>query len=208
MIFGILFGILYLPLILLYPTKVIYKEKMPKDGKMIVTSNHYSNLDPFIYNAKFATKFRFMAKIELFKNKFLGFILKAIGAYPVDRQNVTPSVFKKTLELINKKKKVFIFPEGTRNKEGTEEMASAKSGVIVFASKSGADIIPMLMYRPPKMFRKNYIIVGNPFKIEAADTKKLTKEELASNLERYEKILISLREKLDEKVDKKYSKKK
>ena len=58
------------------------------------------------------------------------------------------------------------------------------------------------------MFRKNYIIVGNPFKIEAADTKKLTKEELASNLERYEKILISLREKLDEKVDKKYSKKK
>ena len=40
MIFGILFGILYLPLILLYPTKVIYKEKMPKEGKMIVTSNH------------------------------------------------------------------------------------------------------------------------------------------------------------------------
>lgn len=208
MIFGILFAILYLPIILFYPTKVIYKEKMPKEGKMVITSNHYSNLDALIYNAKFATKFRFMAKIELFKNKFSAFILKSIGAFPVDREHVSPSVIKKTVELINKNKKVFIFPEGTRNKDGGKEMIDAKAGVILFASKSGADIIPMLMYRPPKLFRKNYIIVGNPFKLEAVDTRKLTKEELASNLERYEKILASLREKLEEKVDKKYTKKK
>ncbi len=208
MLFIILFAIIYLPLIILYPTKVIYKEKMPKEGKMIVTSNHYSNLDPLIYDAKFVTKFRYMAKIELFRTKFKAFVMRGIGGYPVDRENVSPSVFKTTLELLSKNKKVFIFPEGTRNKDGTEKMADAKAGAILFASKSGADIIPMLMYRPPKIFRKNYIIVGNPFKVEGADPKKLTKEELASNLERYEKILVSLREKLDEKVDKKYSKKK
>ena len=208
MLFVIFFIILYLPITLLFPTKIIHKERLPKKKKAILTSNHYSNLDPIIYDIKFCAKFRFMAKAELFKIFFISSLIKSAGAYPVDRENVSPSVFKTTLNLLKNNKQVFIFPEGTRNKTGKEDMENAKSGVITFASKSETEIIPMLMYRPPKIFRKNYIIVGEPFKLIAENTKKLNKDELQNNLQRYENVVKSLRLELEEKILKKNVKKK
>lgn len=203
MVFVILFGLLYLPVSILFPTKVIYKNRMPKNKKCIATSNHYSNLDPLIYNFRFVKKFRFLAKKELFSNKFTAWLFKKIGAIKVDRNQITPSVYKECLKELKNDKQLFIFPEGTRNKQDTEEMGDIKSGVITFASKGDAEIIPMLMYRRPKLFRKNYIIVGESFKIEGVDTKRLTKEELEANTERYTKVMDKLRIELDQIVNKK-----
>lgn len=208
MIFVIAFAILFLPITIIYPTKIIGKKNLPKKKKCIATSNHYSNIDPVLYDIKFGRKFHFLAKVELFKRKLFGWILRRGGAIPVDRENVSPSSFKETLGELKKNHQVFIFPEGTRNKEGTEQMADAKAGVITFASKGEAEIIPMLLYRPPKAFRKNYIIVGEPFNLIAENTKRLTKDELQENLERYEEVLKNLRVQLDEYVELKKKKKK
>ena len=65
----------------------------------------------------------------------------------------------------------------------------------------------MVMYRPPKLFRKNYILVGEPFKLIAENPKRLTKEETKENLERYEKVMQDLRLELDEYVASKKQKK-
>ena len=197
MLFVIFFILLYLPVTIFFPVKILHKNKLKKKGRFIVTSNHYSNMDPVLYDIKFCAKFRFMAKVELFKNFFLRTLLKSAGAYPVDREKVTPTVYKTTLNLLSNGKKVFIFPEGTRNKSGSEEMMNAKSGVITFASRGEAEIIPMLLYRPPKIFRKNYIIVGDTFRIEGENPKRLSKEELQQNLDRFELALANLREELD-----------
>ena len=199
--------ILVIPFFIFLPTKIIHKERLPK-GRAIITSNHYSNADTIIYDVKFARKFRYMAKKELFKNWFVSWFLKSLGAYPVDRENVSPSVYKKTLSLLKNNKSVFIFPEGTRNKSGSEEMLSIKSGIITFASRGEVDIIPMLMYKPPKIFRKNYIIVGEPLKIQGVNPKKLTKAELEMNLKNYENAMKVLRVELDDYVMKKNKKRK
>lgn len=199
--------ILVIPFFIFLPTKIIHKERLPK-GRAIITSNHYSNADTIIYDVKFARKFRYMAKKELFKNWFVSWFLKSLGAYPVDRENVSPSVYKKTLSLLKNNKSVFIFPEGTRNKSGSEEMLSIKSGIITFASRGEVDIIPMLMYKPPKIFRKNYIIVGEPLKIQGVNPKKLTKAELEMNLKNYENAMKALRVELDDYVMKKNKKRK
>lgn len=206
MLFVIFFILLYLPVTLIFPTKVLHREKLKKHGRIILTSNHYTNVDPVLYDIKFCAKFRFMAKVELFKNFFLRALIKSAGAYPVDREKVTPTVYKTTLNLLGKGKKVFIFPEGTRNKSGSEEMSEAKSGVITFASRGEAEIIPMLLYRPPKLFRKNYIIVGDSFNIVGENPKRLTKEELQQNLDRYELAVKNLREELDAIVEAKKNK--
>lgn len=206
MLFYICFIILILPLLIFYPTKVLHKERMPK-GKCIATSNHYSNMDGLIYISKFCRKFRFMAKAELFKNKFMSKIYYSIGMFPVDREHVSPSVFKKTISELNKGHQVFIFPEGTRNKEDTEEMGSVKSGIITFASKGDAVIVPMVMYHKPKIFRKNYIIVGEPISVQGEYSKRLTKEETQENVLRYTKAMEDLRKELDEYVENKKHKK-
>ena len=208
MLFYIAFAILYIPMVILFPTKVIHKERMPKRGnKCIATSNHYTNVDPILYNKLFVRKFRFMAKKELFNTKFKSFILRGIGAFPVDRENITPSVFKKTIGELNQNHQVFIFPEGTRNKEGSEQMGDAKIGVITFASKGDAEIVPMLIYSKPKVFRKNYVIVGEPFKVVGENPKRLTKEEAEENLKIYTQKMEDLRKEIDEFVNSKKRKK-
>ena len=187
----------------MYPTKVIHKERLNKKKKAIVTSNHYSNLDVLIYNFRFFTKFRFMAKKELFDNKLKNWFFKGLGAYPVDRKQITPSVYKKTLSELNNNKQVFIFPEGTRNKQGSDEMGNAKAGMIMFASKGDAEIVPMLLYKKPRIFRRNYIIVGEPYKVVGENPKKLTQEEIDMNLELYNQKMHELRKEIDEKLAKK-----
>ena len=208
MLYILAYMVLGLPMKLLYPTKVLHKERLPKSKRVIVTSNHYRNMDCILYDFKFTRKFRFMAKKELFKNKLFGSVLKGLGAFPVDRDNFSPSVYKKTISLLKDNKTVFIFPEGTRNKKGTEEMLDVKSGIIAFASRGEAEIVPMLIYRKSRIFRKNYIIVGETFKIEGENPKRLTKDEVAQNLQRYEETMKNLRQELEEYVENKKNKNK
>ena len=208
MFYWIMFTICYLPFVLLFPTKIIHKKRLDKKKKAIVASNHYSNLDPIMYNLKFGTKFRFMAKKELFKSKFMGWVMRQFGSIEVDRAQMTPSVYKRVISELNNNKQVFIFPEGTRNKSGSEEMGDAKAGIITFASKGDCEIVPMLLYRKPKLFRRNYIIVGEPFKVEGENPKRLTPEEMEKNLEKYVQTMEGLRLELDELIGKKKKNKK
>ncbi len=210
MLFVIAFIIMFLPVVILFPTKIIHKENLPKRGtKAIVTSNHFSNWDVVVYDIFLCRKFKYMAKKELFDNKFAGFFVKAFGGFPVDRENLSPSTFKIVMNELKSNRQIFIFPEGTRNKSETNELLEIKSGFLAVASKGDCDITPMLLYRKPRVFKKNYIIVGKPFKLEGENPKRLTKEELEMNLERYLKNLADLRQELNSYVDnKKFRKKK
>ena len=208
MFYWFAFIILYIPLILLYPTKVIHRERFNKKKKFVVTSNHFSNADSLIYGVKFRTKFWFISKKELFKTKFTAWIMRHIGAIPVDRKNISPSEFKAVLSVLKNNKQLFIYPEGTRNKNEEGEMQETKEGVIVFASKGESEILPMLIYKKPKIFRKNYIIVGEPIKIIGENPKRLTKEEIEENLKNYSEKMEELRAELNEIVAKRKNKKK
>lgn len=209
MIFIIAFSIMLLPVLLLFPTKIIHRENLPKRGtKAIVTSNHYSNWDPVIYDIFLFRKFRLMGKKELFQNKFLAFFARQFGGFPVDRENMSPSTYKTVMTELKNNHQIFIFPEGTRNKEGSKNFLEIKSGFLALASRGECEITPMLLYRKPKMFRKNYIIIGKPFKLEAENPKRLTKEELDENLQRYLACLAELRQEMDEIVEKKKVKRK
>lgn len=209
MFFVLGFMILFLPVVLFYPTKILHKENLPKRGKKsILTSNHFSNFDPIIYDIFMFRKFRYMGKKELFDNKLVGFFVKDFGGFPVDREQITPSTYKTAMGLLKNDKQLFIFPEGTRNKTGTNEIQEIKSGFLIFASKGETAITPMLLYRKPKAFRKNYIIVGKPFELVGENPKRLTKEELEENLERYLQVLSDLRTELNDYVDSKKRKNK
>lgn len=204
MIFVIAFAIMFFPVLIMFPTTFLHKENLPKRGsKAIVTSNHYSNWDPIIYNIFLFKKFTIMAKKELFDNKVLGFFIKQLGGFPVDRENMSPSTYKIVMQKLKNNKQIFIYPEGTRNKSGSKELLEIKSGFLTLASKGECSITPMLMYRKPKIFRKNYVIVGKPFEIIGENPKRLTKEELEENLERYLNVLAELRKELDSHVESK-----
>lgn len=171
--------IAYIPLNILYPVKIIGKKNLPK-GKAILSPNHTSNTDIALLIGNLFEKKYTLAKQELFKNKFKGGFLKIMGGIPVDRENPSISSMKKILSLLKKNKKVIIFPEGTRNGDIAQsgEIGETKNGIVLFAVKSKAPIIPIWISRKPRAFRKTKIIIGKPYELSDYYGKKLDEKTL------------------------------
>jgi len=179
MLFYIYRILTYIPLSIFFPTKIIGRKNLPK-GKAIITANHTSNLDIVIFQAHSHEKKYILAKKELFKNKFVGGIIKQCGGISIDRSTADLTAIKTSLKLLSKGKKLVIFPEGTRNKgDNLKEMGEVKSGAAMLAIKSQSPIVPVWINRKPKLFRKVTIKIGKPFELEEFYGQKLTEEVLA-----------------------------
>ncbi len=152
---------------LVWPTKVIGAENAKKIKGALFTCNHYSKMDSMIpYFVLFKKEAHALAKYELFTNPVAGWFLHKMGAIPVRRGEADIESVKQVLRVLKDGKQLLIFPEGTRNKEGTQHMAEFKTGTARFAIKSKVPIVPMIYYRSPKAFRKNWLYVGEPFTLE------------------------------------------
>ncbi len=68
---------------LIFKIKVIGKENIPKNGPVIICSNHISNFDPPVVGITSPRDIHFMAKEELFEKSWLNKILTNVGAFPV-----------------------------------------------------------------------------------------------------------------------------
>ena len=68
--------------------------------------------------------------------------------------------------MLKADKKLLMYPEGTRNREGTQDMAELKTGAARFAIKMKKPIVPMVYFEPTKTCHKNYLYVGEPFTLE------------------------------------------
>lgn len=166
----------WLPLAICYPTKIIGRKNLPK-GKAILTVNHTSNMDIVLLLANLHEKKYTLAKKELFKNKFVGGVLKSYGAISVDREGTDIKAIKQSLKLLNNGKKLIIFPEGTRNKsEDISKMGELKTGTAMIAIKSKTPIVPVWISRRPKAFRRTIIKIGEAFELSEFYGMKLTDE--------------------------------
>lgn len=147
--------------------KVVNLENAMIDGRAIYTCNHYSKKDTFLPIQKiFKKEAHILAKYELFKVPLIAWFLHNMGAIPVRRAKADIDAVKSVLTVLKNDKKLLIFPEGTRNKENTQELAEVKTGTARFAIKTKSPIVPMMYYSCPKVFRKNCLYIGKPFTLE------------------------------------------
>lgn len=172
-----------------------------------MTANHTTNWDAIILDIYLHKKIRFLAKKELFKNKFSSYILKRLGAISIDRDKPEMSSFKAALKVLKDQKVLGIFPEGTRNKTN-EKLLDIKSGAVTFASKGQTYILPLIIYNKVRVFRRNYILVGEPFKLEGEDPRRLTKEETDLNTQRLADTMEKMRADFDETLKNKKERRK
>jgi 1-acyl-sn-glycerol-3-phosphate acyltransferase len=124
----------------LFRRRVIGAEKIPRRGKVIVASNHISLLDPPVLGTSFWRSGVYMAKEELFRNRFVGWFISSIYAFPVKRGAPDRASLKYSLDSLEAGKLLAIFPEGTRSETG--ELQQAEMGVGMIAYRSGAPVVP------------------------------------------------------------------
>ena len=153
---------------IIYPTKFIGKKNFPKtkDGKAVILSNHYSMADVIIVCVGLINrKFNGLSKKELYKNKFIGSFLKSMGGIPIDREGNDIGAIKDCVKALSKGNKLFICPEGTRNKGDYKKMLPLKTGSAVIAIKTKTPITLLLFNKKPRAFRKNYVMVSKQFEL-------------------------------------------
>lgn len=139
MIYTIVKGLLKLIFTVVLRLKIEGRENIPKDGPLVIASNHLSLLDPPVLGIAATRKVHFMAKEELFV-PVLGTIYKILGAFPVRRGGADRAAIKHGIEILESGNVLAIFPEGTRSKTG--ELGKAQPGALMMASKVKATIVP------------------------------------------------------------------
>jgi len=139
------------------------KEKLPKDGKFLLISNHKSIIDPLIVEkALEQTEIRgyWIAKKELYNSFFFGMFTRNAGSILLDRESKNmSSFFKDVKDVVKEGQSIFIFPEGTRNKEDTP-ISTFKEGARLIALKNRLAILPIYIKTNANVVLKEAINKG------------------------------------------------
>ncbi|MEY2698596.1 MAG: hypothetical protein RL720_552 [Actinomycetota bacterium] len=144
-----LFAIFALPIMgLMVKFRIHDREKMPQTGAVVITPNHYSNIDPVVIGV--ATWYlgrlpRFMAKASILKVPVLGWILLKSGQIPVERGGSSRSsaALLAAKELVSKERAVIVYPEGSLTRDPDIWPMRGKSGAVRLALELGIPVIPV-----------------------------------------------------------------
>lgn len=150
--------------------KIMYRltveglENIPTEGRAVLVANHTKNVDPGIIAVAIKRPFCAMGKKELFSNRFVAFILRALGAVPVNREAPGREIFETMVDLVKQEKLVLIFPEGTRTADQSKQLENVKSGAVVVSVMGRAPMIPIVIIAPDGIkFGKSITIrIGKP----------------------------------------------
>ncbi len=172
-------GLIYVPVKILYPTKVLNRQNLPKTNQIITVSNHLRWLDIPVLAINVPGFRRFIAKKEIGKNKFIRKCALGLGVIFIDRNKADLHAIRESVNTLKSGGGISIFPEGTRNKSADGALQEVKGGVTMLALKGNAPIVPLILYRKERIFRKNYLYVGEPFRLDEFKGRLLDAETLA-----------------------------
>lgn len=152
---------------LFYRYKIIGAENIPKDGSVVICSNHTAYKDPIFMGLIQKRQVWFMAKKELYKNKFMSFLITKLGAFPVERSGGI-SAIRRGIDILKQGGIVGIFIEGTRSKTG--ELLRPKPGAMLLAYETDSAVVPACIIgvdgKPPRIFRRTVVRIGKPVSVK------------------------------------------
>jgi glycerol-3-phosphate dehydrogenase (NAD(P)+) len=130
------------PFFLIYLRMIrVGREQLPRSGPLLLAANHRSFLDPFVIGALVRRPVYYMAKRELFEQRWQAWILNALGAFPVDRGAGDGEAMRTAKEILERGDCVVVFPEGTRVRSGP--LGEPHRGVGRLALETGAPVAPV-----------------------------------------------------------------
>jgi 1-acyl-sn-glycerol-3-phosphate acyltransferase len=150
-------------------TKVVGKHNIPSTGAFLLAPIHRSNIDTPLAAAVTRRRLRFMGKDTIWKIKPIGWIISALGAFPVTRGTADREALKRCVAVLEAGEPLVLFPEGTR--QSGPIVQPLFDGAAYVAVKAGVPIIPVgiggsegVMPKGSKMIypRKCVVVVGEP----------------------------------------------
>ena len=128
---------------LLWRRKVYWKENIPPPGQgVIFAANHRSLADPNLIGSAIPYHVNYFAKEELFKIPLVGWYIRRVNAFPVNRKEADVGAVKTAQRILEAGEGLVLFPEGGRRRDPKRQW-QAKSGVGMLACTTGAVVVPV-----------------------------------------------------------------
>jgi 1-acyl-sn-glycerol-3-phosphate acyltransferase len=165
---------------------------VPKEGPMIVASNHASFVDPPLIGAVLPMRLRYLAKESLFRVPLLGFLIRTLGAVPVTREDSqrAGAVMKLLLALLKGGESVLLFPEGSRSADG--RLKPLEAGVAYLSVKTGIPVLPVYVKGSYEAWPRGRAM-PRPSKLKLSISRLLYPDpDIPNERERREKLMRSL----------------
>ena len=131
-------------------------EKIPTDVPVLYVANHESFFDVLLTLTNHPGRICFVAKSSFKKGPIFAQALILYDTLFIDRDDIKQGLqtILKAIENIRSGISVFIFPEGTRSRDG--RMNEFKEGSMKIAVKSGCPIVPMAITNTANVFENNF----------------------------------------------------
>jgi 1-acyl-sn-glycerol-3-phosphate acyltransferase len=151
-------------------------DEIPRAGPVILAANHASNLDAVVIGSwlipTLGRRIHWLGKKELFAWPIVGWTAAHGGVHPVDRGAADIEAFKLARRILDEGQILFIFPEGTRSRDGV--LQEARDGLALLALRTGAPIVPLAIAGSHRVWPRGQklphpgghvtIRVGRPFR--------------------------------------------
>jgi 1-acyl-sn-glycerol-3-phosphate acyltransferase len=136
--------------------RVVRRENANDDGGFLLAANHISHFDPFIISSVVGRKIDWMAMAEFFPHPLLGFLLRAVDAFPADRHRANRATIRTAIERLKHGRIVGLFPEGGI-RDGARSLlegAPLRPGASTLAHIAGAPIVPCVIVGSDRLYSK------------------------------------------------------
>ncbi len=117
------------------------RHNAPKEGGVIVLSNHQSNMDPVLVGLAVPRRLNYLARDSLFGFAPFRWLIESLDAIPIDREGLGLAGIKECLRRLKRGEMVLLFPEGTRTRDG--ELGPLKPGFSALARRGDVWLLPV-----------------------------------------------------------------
>jgi 1-acyl-sn-glycerol-3-phosphate acyltransferase len=126
--------------------RVVGREHLIEEGPALICPNHVSYLDPPLVGSAFAGPVYFLARKSLFSNTFAHWLYTSLMVVPVDQERAGFGGLKTLIKLLGERKRVVLFPEGSRSADGQLQKGEPGAGLVV--AKARVPVVPMRLFGP------------------------------------------------------------
>ncbi len=134
--------------------RVIGLENTDRTGGILLAANHISHFDPFIISLMIRRKIDWMTMAEFFRSPVLGFLLRAVDAFPSDRDRANRKTIRTAIERLREGHIVGLFPEGGI-RDGARSLlegAPLRPGASTLAHIAGVPILPCVILGSDRLY--------------------------------------------------------
>jgi len=117
------------------------REHVPSSGAFILAPVHRSNIDTIISGTILKRRVRFMGKDSLWKTRAGGWLVTALGAFPVSRGTADREALQRCVEILEGGEPLVVYPEGQRRSGPLVE--DIYDGAAYIALRAGVPIVPI-----------------------------------------------------------------